>query len=421
VNFGRDMTDSVLVGEPTFSTETRCPVVSVPVTIDGKSHGLRFKASEGPLANGSEAFLAATLLPAMKVGQPLRIVGRISPKLLRSAQEIQEIFSKWYPEFKKIQVEAEPAKSDKVDQGQEVGCFFSGGVDSFYTLLKHKKEITKLILIHGFDMPLDNHALRARVSEEIRRVSAELKKPLIEVETNLRDFSDQYVDWEQHFHGTVLASVALLLSPQFKKIYIPSSFSYHRLDPWGSHVLVDPLWSIECMEIEHDGCEVSRPEKVARIAQVDIALRSLRVCWRNPDNAYNCGLCEKCLRTMVSLQAAGALGRCTTFGRKLEPNDVSNIEIDDEFLLHFAEENLQAIEGLGNDPVLAQALQNCINKYKCRTLEKELNRSLENFENSYALLLGKKIIKEYLKLCDRKLFEGRLYSFYKSKLSKDAH
>jgi len=30
-------------------------------------------------------------------------------------------------------------------------AFFSGGVDSFYTFLKHRHEITDLAVVHGFD------------------------------------------------------------------------------------------------------------------------------------------------------------------------------------------------------------------------------------------------------------------------------
>jgi len=415
------MADPVVVGNPTYSKEEGWPVVSVEVAIDGRSHLLKYKVSEGPLSHRSEAFLAATLLPAMRVAQSLWIAGKISPKLLRSAQEIQEIISKWYPEFQRIRVEAEPAELRKEYQGEEVGCFFSGGVDSFYTLLKHQEEITKIIFVHGFDMPLDNHALRARVSEEIRRVSAELKKPLIEVETNLRGLADPYTKWDYHLFGSALASVALLLSPQFKKIYFASSESYRHLDPCGSHPLLDPLWGTEYLEIAHDGCEASRIEKVFRIAQNDIALRLLRVCWQKPDNAYNCGRCEKCLRTMVSLQAVGALNRCTTFDCELNPEAFSHVEINSDLVLYHVEDNLQAITKAGNDPPLIQALSSCINRYKCKTLQREINRSLENFDNSYALALGKRVIKEYLKFYDRKLFEGKFYSFYKRRLRKDVH
>src|SRR5574337_867736 len=47
--------------------------------------------------------------------------------------------------------------------GRKVAVFFSGGLDSFYTLLKRRNEIDSLVFIHGFDIPLENVALREQV------------------------------------------------------------------------------------------------------------------------------------------------------------------------------------------------------------------------------------------------------------------
>jgi diphthamide synthase (EF-2-diphthine--ammonia ligase) len=430
------MIDEVIVSEPTYSVEDSCPVATVSVTANGKSWELKYTVSEGPIAHGSDAFFAATLIPAMKIGQPLRIAGGISPRLLNATRTIQDIFNKWYPDCQKVAVEAEPKRPEAGSHQEDVGCFFSGGVDSFYTLLKHQEEITKIILVHGFDIRLANQSLRAEVSKKIRQVAIELRKELIEVETNVREFSDPYANWAHHFFGSGLASVALLLSAQFKKIYIPSSESFAHLDPCGSHPLLDPLWSTEHFEIVHDGCEASRNEKIAAIAQNDVALKSLRVCHINPQNLYNCGLCEKCLRTMIGLHAVGALERCRTFNRKLEPEAVSNIEIDMDLVLYHVEENLRAIESLGSESALAQALRNCINNYKQKTLEKEINKDLDSFVNSpwWRDLVSKRknsffkaiwekekrwlageVIKESIKWWDIKLFKGKLHSLFRAR------
>ena len=65
------------------------------------------------------------------------------------------------------------------------------------------------------------------------------------------------------------------------------------------------------LEIVHDGCEADRPQKMAVVARSSTALEHLRVC--NKQSAgYNCGHCEKCLRTMVNLRLVDALGRCPT-------------------------------------------------------------------------------------------------------------
>jgi hypothetical protein len=371
--------DSVLISTPVHWMEEDWSVSSASVTVKGETFQLKFKASDGPLAKGSEPFLAAALLPVMKIGQPLHISGTVSPKLLAATHTIQDIYRKWFPEFRKISIQADSGLSDEANLAGDVGTFFSGGVDSFYTLLKHQGEITKLILIHGFDMRLENTPLRTRVSKELRQVAEAFGKDLVEVETNLTGFSNQYTSFPDHYAGSALATVGLMLSPQFKKIYIPATYSYEHLFPESTHPLLDPLWSMESLIYEHDGCEAGRVEKIARIAESDIALRSLRVCF---DDSYNCGTCAKCLYTMVSLQAVGALERCSCFHHKLDVDAVSRMKIWPDRILPFAEESLSALEQNGNNTELAESLRSCIRNHKYRQLSNHLNENLREFLDS---------------------------------------
>ena len=132
------------------------------------------------------------------------------PRLLSSAERIQEIFHAWAPDkLHPITVEAE-RRALRAGTGRSGCSLLSAGVDSFYSTLKHQDEIDALIFVHGFDVALSDEILRERVTTGVRNAAGELGKPLVEVETNLRAFSDQHVNWEL-FHGAALASVALLL------------------------------------------------------------------------------------------------------------------------------------------------------------------------------------------------------------------
>ncbi len=346
------------------------------VGIGSKRCELFFRASAQPLAPPDEALLAAALLPAMALGEALRVPGAVSPRLLAGVETIQDIFRLWRDWLTKVPIEAEP-RTARVPAATGVGCFFSGGVDSLYTALTRRDEISELIFVHGFDVGLSDGALRSRLAAGVRAAAAVVGRPLLEVETNLRSLSDPHVNWELCY-GAGLASVALILQPRFRKVFLPADFSYAFLRQAGLHPLFPPLWSTEEVELVYDGGEASRIEKVERIAAEDGALGRLRVCWENRGGAYNCGRCEKCLRTMVNLRVVGALDRCEAFARPLDLGEVARMPIRDAAVRFFVEENLVAARAAGTDPELLRALERCVARdYRLRVAQ-DLSSRLKN-------------------------------------------
>jgi hypothetical protein len=132
---------------------------------------------------------------------------------------------------------------------------------------------------------------------------------LIEVETDARKAVTDLA-WFEHGHGAVLASVGLVLQSTLGRLIIGSSRDAESLVPAGTHPDLDPLWSTEALTFEHDEL-LGRDAKVAEIVGYEPAMQWLRVCWRRPD-LYNCGRCDKCIRTQITLWMAGGLGRCRT-------------------------------------------------------------------------------------------------------------
>ncbi len=353
---------SVVVSRITRSdTETQCRTQAL-IEAAAARYEISYEVKGSAIADDANAWLAASLFPAMKLGETLRLEGLLDNQLLQGASRLQDIFHVWYPDLRKVSIESRLSDSSKKERPiatHAVGCFFSGGVDSFYSILKHKEEITHLLFIHGFDIRLDDQKIYQASLKAVHEVAEALGKEVIEIRTNLRDFGDRYVKWGEHYFGAALASTALLLSCQLKKVYLPSSHTYEHLHPWGSHPLLDPLWSTETMEIVHDGCEASRIEKIAQIASYDMVRKSLRVCWLNWDRAYNCGRCEKCLRTMTSLRALG-VSDMPTFNRALDLSLVSRLDGSNPTTRIFIQENLKAAEE-SNDVSLAKALRKALN------------------------------------------------------------
>lgn len=250
-----------------------------------------------------EPFVVAGLMPAMARREPLELVQNvhISSRLLHSLPTIQQILHAWVPALRPVEVVAQAGSALPARPGAI--CFFSGGVDSAYTYLKNADDVTYLVFIHGLDIHPDDETAFATAFERVRYVAESVGKRAIAVRTNAREFCKANGLTMVLFHGALLASVALLLG--FERSYIPASQTYGDLEPWGSHALLDPMWSTESSHIIYDGAEARRIDKVRAVAEEPELLSSLRVC-AGKGQGSNCGKCEKCLLTMLALRLVGA-------------------------------------------------------------------------------------------------------------------
>ncbi len=320
------------------------------------------RSNKEVLTDAPEAQVAATLLPAMQSGKDLTVDGPLDSTFAESLSTIQDIYVTWWPEPERIAIQAPRWESSPTPKTGRTAAFFTGGVDSFYTLLKHKEEVDVLVFVHGFDVDLDDTSLRQQVTEMLQEVGTGFDKEVIEVETNLRDFSDEHTGWPR-YHGAALAFSGLVLQPSVDCLLIPSGAPYDELRPWGSHPLLDPRWSTSNLQLIHDGCEASRLDKCRAVGQNDIASGMLRVCWRNPDGAYNCGRCEKCFRTMLQLLAADALKQCSTFEGELDPQILNGSRRvraavrQKDFHYH---QPLRVLRESGRAPEIVEAVENAL-------------------------------------------------------------
>jgi hypothetical protein len=345
-----------------IDTATDGVSIKAELTPGSKTYDIFFRSNDIELTKNTEVLLAVGLLPAMKTRSTLVANGAISQKLFNAIELISTFFHTLNPNFKKIKIKNLVSQPANYPKEKRVGTFFSAGVDSFYTFLKHQQEITDLIFIRGFDIPLTDQVLLKKTSEVIREVGLKFGKRVIEIETNLRSFYEHsfiqpYLRMQYH-QGTMLASVGYLLFPFFQRIYIAAThvFADTRLPYLGSHPAVDSLWSTEALEFVHDGGEATRATKASLIAKSDLALNSLRVCGKNTGGAYNCGVCEKCIRTMINLHCVDALERCTTLPKKLDIQRISELKIQGVGGRAFFNENLQALKNRPGDRPLYEAL-----------------------------------------------------------------
>jgi len=122
----------------------------VSAEIDGYRLWFRLPRSLQVSTSG-DPFLASALLPAMVRGEAIEIDPAlpVSPKFLEKSRLIQEIHHCWNPVLARVPVSATTSPARPLNPG--VLLFFSGGVDSEYTFLKHNEEISHVVFMHGMD------------------------------------------------------------------------------------------------------------------------------------------------------------------------------------------------------------------------------------------------------------------------------
>jgi hypothetical protein len=158
----------------------------------------------------------------------------------------------------------------------------------------------------------------------------------------------------------------MMMRQGLETVLIAATDHYTQLSPWGSHPLLDPLWSTEATTIIHDGSEATRAEKIMNwICRSDLALQNLRVCL-SPNDQYNCGRCEKCLRTMIPLYVAGCLGR-SAFPRELPIKEAAHHRYRTDGAHLFALDNINLLESKPD--------QSPDDRHLIRAMERAIRRS----------------------------------------------
>lgn len=311
-----------------------------------------------PVVPRQDAGVPPAVLTAMRYGGTLEVPVTVSPRLLRGAGEIQAAMSAWSRTWALTggplrEVEIAPAglASEDVPSQRRVAAFFSGGVDSFATVLA-RPEITDLVFVAGFDVPLAQREKIAMVDAHLARAAADLGKRFIRVDTNLRRLTDELLDWRVVF-GSGLAMVSMCLAEALGRVHISGFTGYDLLTPNGSHPAIDHHWAPEGLEIFHDA-RWDRAQRVARIAGDPVVRRSLRVCWQHTEK-LNCGICRKCLATMAPLDALGALEMVETFPA-LDLGRLAAVDVSDPTLDGFWHGNLALAREHGARKELIRAL-----------------------------------------------------------------
>lgn len=348
------------------------------------------------IQSGADPAVAALLPIAMLLRRPLRVHGCASRRFLSGCTQIMKLYSRWDSRLRPVEIQVSEGGSEP-GAGEASGAFFTAGVDSFYTLLENlehergENRIRHLIFIRGYaDCPLDEPLLCENLAARLRQAATCYGTELILAETNLKAFTPPPGATWDWYAGSQLAAVGLCLKSGFRRLYIPAGDTYDTLAPWGSHPLVDPLWSTEGLEFRHHGCEASRSQKLEWLVEhCPAMLRHLRVCGYEPTGMHNCGRCEKCLRTMIALAALGAVPPPGLFASELDLGLVRRLDGGDSVAGYYLQDNLQLLRNTGKAPELERAVRYALRSSGRRWLLRLLVHAARELDRRYLRSRGR--------------------------------
>jgi len=177
-------------------------------------------------------------------------------------------------------------------------------------------------MINGFDSDsdLEDEGHFSRIEKSIESIFVENDLELIVCRTNYMSFCDPRI--RKLSFAALVISPALILGRLFSSFFLPSSYRFDEFYRDGSHLLLDHLISTESMQTIHESSHLNRPEKTAVVSNWSATYSTLRVCFNttgyqeDTGSIMNCSRCEKCVRTMTTLEILGQLDKYTCFSKK---------------------------------------------------------------------------------------------------------
>lgn len=210
-----------------------------------------------------------------------------------------------------------PITEREIEHKKEiVATGISCGVDSLFTVNNHIN-CGKHSLTHLMYFDIGAHLTKELAQKRLElavNFSKDINLPLITVNSNLPDIICEIGGGYNHvlYHTYMMASLILCMQGGIKYYYYSSTYSFNHFglsitDDCAKHdLLLLNTFSINGTKIISTGGSVSRIDKIKVISNFPISYKYLNVCIANIKND---GLCFKCIRTLLELDAIGVLDK----------------------------------------------------------------------------------------------------------------
>lgn len=234
-----------------------------------------------------------------------------------------------YPNLYQPKIEA-PACQEISENKGHVATGISCGVDSLYTIETHtagdiplSHKITDLVFLNvGSHKVCDGKQQNDELFNGRRKIcmdyAAEKGLNVIEITSNLPLILDKYDNGYSHVenHTYMSAFCITWLQSYLIRYYYSSGYPFRdfHINEIGTRDFDSAFYdllTLKCfshgnLAFESCGGEIGRLEKVRLISQNPINCKYLNVCVAKP---YNDGVCFKCSRTLLEIEAIGALDK----------------------------------------------------------------------------------------------------------------
>ncbi len=274
----------------------------------------------------SDAFVAGLLTTAMETGQNIVFEAPMSERLYYqlTSSYIPVIAKNNQSKMKMIELLGE-CSNHAIESAGAVATGCAGGVDSFYTITRHNRnfELSNYQLTHlvfASCGTLDGKSERIkeyymRQMPIMKELAAEAGCAAIGCYTNLHEFYKFPYYGFCNFYACTYASVVYAIQKLVAVYYINSGdpiteFNVDLSKVKGYDASIIDAFTVPCLNTENlsffpAGIEMTRLEKEHFIADNPVAQKYLTVCGietagnRITNGFCNCGVCKKCLRTIV--------------------------------------------------------------------------------------------------------------------------
>ncbi len=290
------------------------------------------------------------VLPIIWLTNSKLYVKAVDKSFYSSISSIKKAYEKMLPNIEfKGRIHAKEIKENSFNSEGNTITFFSGGVDSFSTLINNLDMKPTLVTICGGDIDFDNEKEWNNVKAYASQIGNKFNLKNLFIKSSLRAFIDntelekQFNDklkdnwWHAVQHGIGMISLVAPYCYKHKvsRVLFPSTYTENEKNiVCASRPEIDESLKFASTSVSYDGKEFNRQQKVNNICNYIKKTNTnfiIRVCYRSL-KGDNCCNCEKCYRTIMSLIAEKVDPR--KFGFKINKKNMKNIKkfiMDDSY------------------------------------------------------------------------------------------